>query len=137
MPEEPPQSSRSAAVGMIWAVIISVIAGFVLLTAITFAIPDQKGAQGQFTYITTYIWQTSMSTRWAEVLLFIVVMAQFYCLAACMTSGSRMLFAFSRDRAVPGPQRWRSISRHRVPVWSCVAVGAAAILLPLPTGGTH
>ena len=30
---------------MIWAVVVSVIAGFVLLTAITFAIPDQKAVQ--------------------------------------------------------------------------------------------
>jgi amino acid transporter len=118
---------------MIWAVVVSVIAGFILLTAITFAIPDQTAVQKQFTYITTYIWQTSMSTHWAEVLLFIVVMAQFYCLTACMTSGSRMLFAFSRDRAVPGHQVWRTISRRRVPVWSCAAVGAAAFLLLLPT----
>ena len=29
-----------------------------------------------------------------------------------------MLFAFSRDRAVPGPPVWRKVSRHRVPVWS-------------------
>ena len=43
--------------------------------------------QAQFTYITTYIWQTSMGTHWAEVLLFIVVCAQFFCLTACVTSG--------------------------------------------------
>ena len=133
MAEETHKASRSAAVGMIWAVIVSVIAGFILLTAITFAIPDQTAVQEQFTYITTYIWQTSMSTHWAEVLLFIVVMAQFYCLTACMTSGSRMLFAFSRDRATPGHQLWRTVSRHRVPVWSCLAVSTLGFLLLLPT----
>jgi amino acid transporter len=133
MAEETHQASRSAAVGMIWSVIISVIAGFVLLTAITFAIPDQTKVQEQFTYITTYIWQTSMSTHWAEVLLFIVVMAQLYCLIACQTSGSRMLFAFSRDRAVPAHQIWRTVSRHRVPVWSCLAVATLGFLLLLPT----
>ena len=133
MAEETHKASRSAAVGMVWAVVVSVIAGFVLLTAITFAIPNQQAVQEQFTYITTYIWQTSMSTHWAEVLLFIVVMAQFYCLTACMTSGSRMLFAFSRDRATPGHQLWRTVSRHRVPVWSCLAVGALGFLLLLPT----
>jgi len=133
MAEETHKASRSAAVGMLWSVIISVIAGFVLLTAITFAIPDQKAVQEQFTYITTYIWQASMSTHWAEVLLFIVVMAQFYCLTACQTSGSRMLFAFSRDRATPGHTLWRTVSRHRVPVWSACAIGVAAFLLLLPT----
>jgi amino acid transporter len=131
--EETHKASRSSAVGMVWSVVVSVIAGFVLLTAITFAIPDQKAVQGEFTYITTYIWQNSMSTHWAEVLLFIVVLAQFYCLTACVTSGSRMLFAFSRDRAVPGHQLWRKVSRHRVPVWSVFAVGAMGFLLLVPT----
>ena len=32
------------------------------------------------------------------------VVAQFFCLTASVTSASRMMFAFSRDRAVPGPQ---------------------------------
>jgi hypothetical protein len=44
-----------------------------------------------------------------------------------------MLFAFSRDRAVPGHRAWRKISRHRVPVWSVAAVGVAGFLLMLPT----
>src|SRR5262249_8428728 len=120
-------------VGMIWSVIVSVIAGFILLAAITFAIPDQTKVQEQFTYITTYIWETSMSRTWADVLLFIVVMAQFYCLIACLTSGSRMLFAFWRDRATPGHSLWRKVSAHRVPVWACFAVGLGGFLLLLPT----
>ena len=133
MSEETHKASRSAAVGMIWAVIASVIAGFILLLAITFAIPSQTGVQGQFTYITTYIWQTSMGTRWAEVLLFIVVCAQFFCLTACITSGSRMLFAFSRDRAVPGHGWWRWVSRYRVPVIAAAGTTLVAFLLLTPT----
>jgi hypothetical protein len=44
-----------------------------------------------------------------------------------------MLFAFSRDRAVPGHQAWRSLSRYRVPVWAVVAVSVLGFLLLLPT----
>ena len=40
MAEETHEASRMAAVGMVSAVIVSVIAGFILLVAITFAIPD-------------------------------------------------------------------------------------------------
>jgi amino acid transporter len=133
MAEETHAASRGAATGMIWSVIVSVVAGFILLTAVTFAIPDQKAVQSHYGDIVTWIWQTSMSTHWAEVLLFIIVVAQFYCLTACITSGSRMLFAFSRDRAVPGHQWWRTVSRHRVPVISSFAVGALGFLLLLPT----
>src|SRR5262249_50472850 len=99
----------------------------------TFAIPDKQGVQSHFGDIVTWIWQTSMSTHWAEFLLFIIVVAQFYCLTACITSGSRMLFAFSRDRAVPGHQAWRKVSRHRVPVMATFAVGTLGFLLLLPT----
>jgi len=131
--EETHKASRSAATGMIWSVVISVVFGFILLLAIVLAIPDTTKVQEQFTYITTWIWENSMSRTWADVLLFIVVVAQFFCLIACITSGSRMLFAFSRDRATPGHQLWRNVSRHRVPVWAAVAVGFCGFLLLLPT----
>ena len=134
MSEETHAASRSAATGILWSVVVSVIAGFILLVAITFAIPNKTEVQTQFTYITTYIWETSMSRHWAETLLFIVVAAQFYCLTACVTSGSRMLFAFSRDRAVPGHQAWRKVSRHRVPVLLGRGRGGRSrFLLMLPT----
>ena len=46
MSEETHKASRSAAVGMLWSVIVSVIAGFILLVAITFAIPSQTRRAG-------------------------------------------------------------------------------------------
>jgi amino acid transporter len=133
MSEETHNASRGAALGIIYSVVVSVIAGFILLVAVTFAIPDTKGALAAGANVVTYVWETSMGRTWAEFLLFIIVVAQFYCLTACVTSGSRMLFAFSRDRAVPGHQLWRKVSRHRVPVWSVGAVATAGFLLLLPT----
>ncbi|HUK45812.1 MAG TPA: amino acid permease [Gaiellaceae bacterium] len=133
MAEETHKASRGAATGMLWSVVVSVIAGFILLTAVTFAIPNQTEVQSHYGDIVTWIWQTSMSTHWAEFLLFIIVIAQFYCLTACITSGSRMMFAFSRDRAMPGHQAWRTVSRHRVPVWAAIAVGFFGFLLLVPT----
>ena len=48
-----------------------------------------------------------MSEGWAEFLLLIAVVAQLFCTIASVTSASRMMFAFSRDGAVPGHQLWR------------------------------
>ena len=56
-----------------------------------------------------------MSQTWSEALLFICCVAQFFCLTASVTSASRMMFAFSRDRAVPGHKLWRKVGRNRVP----------------------
>jgi amino acid transporter len=132
MAEETRRASRSAAVGMIMAVVVSVIAGFVLLLAMTFAIPSRAGARSHFGDIAAYIWSNALSTRWAEALLLITVCAQFFCLVACMTASSRLLFAFSRDGAVPGHRLWRKVSRHRVPVPAVLAVGAASFLILVP-----
>ncbi len=134
MSEETRKASRAAALGVVMSVVMSVIFGFILLVAVTFAIPDVQGTISAGAFDITYIWQNAMSTRWAEFLLFIVCCAQFYCGTASVTAASRMMFAFSRDGAVPGRDLWRRISvRNRVPVY---AVGAIAVLswaLMLPT----
>ena len=107
MSEETHQASRMAAVGMYMSVVVSVVFGWVLLLAVTFAVPDTQGTLDAVGGAVTYIWTTSMSKTWAEILLFICCVAQMFCLTASVTSASRMMFAFSRDRALPGHQLWR------------------------------
>jgi amino acid transporter len=133
MAEETGQASRMAAIGMVMSVVVSVVFGFLLLVAVTFAIPDTQGVIDAGGYAVTYIWETSMSRRWAEFLLFIAVVAQMFCLTASVTSASRMMYAFSRDRAVPGHRLWRRISRERVPLYAVIAIGVLAWALMLPT----
>jgi amino acid transporter len=133
MSEETRQASIGAAWGMVMSVVVSVIFGFILLVAVTFAVPNDNDALAQGAYIVTYIWQTSMSTHWAEVLLFIAVVAQCFCTIASTTSASRMMFAFSRDGAVPGHQLWKRVSKgDRIPVYTVWAVAVLAFLTPLP-----
>jgi len=133
--EETNKASRGAAVGMWTSVFVSVVFGFVLLVAVTFAIPSTDEALktvNALLPIVPWIWVTSMSQRWAEFLLFICVVAQFFCVTASVTSASRMMFAFSRDRAVPGHQLWRRVARNRVPVYSVVGVSLFAAILMIP-----
>jgi amino acid transporter len=133
MSEETHRASRGAAWGMVMSVVVSVIFGFVLLVAVTFVVPNDKAAAAAGAYIVTYIWQASMSTRWAEFLLFIAVVAQCFCTIASTTSASRMMFAFSRDGAVPGHQLWKRVSkRDRIPVYTVWAICVLAFLTPLP-----
>jgi hypothetical protein len=44
-----------------------------------------------------------------------------------------MMFAFSRDRAVPGSALWRKVARNRVPVNAVVAIGVLAWLIMVPS----
>ncbi len=132
MAEETHKASRMAAVGMYMSVVVSVIFGFVLLVAVTFAIPSTSGALTNIGTLVPWIWKTSMSQNWSDALLFICVVAQFFCLTASTTSASRMMFAFSRDGAVPGHSLWRRVSRHRVPVYAVFAIGVLSGLLMVP-----
>ena len=133
MSEETRQASRSAAIGMVMSVVASVFFGFILLVAITFAVPDVQGTLDAGADAVVYIWTESMGNAWAEFLLFIAVVAQFFCGTASVTSASRMMFAFSRDRAVPGSRIWRKVARNRVPVNAVIAIGVLAWLIMVPS----
>jgi amino acid transporter len=133
MSEETNQASRMAAIGMVMSVVVSVVFGFLLLLAVTFAIPDTQGVIDAGGYAVTYIWETSMSANWAKFLLAIAVIAQMFCLTASVTSASRMMYAFSRDGAVPGHRIWRRISSERVPLYAVIAIGILSWLLMVPT----
>jgi amino acid transporter len=65
-------------------------------------------------------------------MLFITVVAQFYCGMSSITSASRMMFAFSRDRGVPGHQLWRRLNKERVPYMAAIAIAVLAFLCAFP-----
>jgi amino acid transporter len=134
--EETNQASRMAATGMWTSVFASVVFGWILLLAVTFAIPgtteDALVQVNNLVPIVPWIWESSMGQNWAEFLLFICVVAQFFCVTASTTSASRMLFAFSRDGAVPGHQLWRRVAPNRVPRWSVFAIIFMSAVLMVP-----
>jgi amino acid transporter len=125
-----------AATGMWTSVFVSVVFGWILLLAVTFAIPgttEETLVQvNNLVPIVPWIWEASMGQNWAEFLLFICVVAQFFCVTASTTSASRMLFAFSRDGAVPGHQLWRRVAPNRVPRWSVFAIVFMSGVLMVP-----
>jgi amino acid transporter len=129
--EETRDASRSAAVGMYTSVVASVFFGFILLVAVTRALPAEIAAIDL--YIIPTSWVAAMGQSWGTFILFICCVAQMFCLTASVTSASRMLFAFSRDRAVPGHQLWRRVARNRIPSYAVVAICVAAGALMLPT----
>jgi amino acid transporter len=74
----------------------------------------------------------SLGSGGAKFVLFICVGAQFYCGMSSITSASRMMYAFSRDRAVPGHQLWRRLNRERVPYMAAIAIAVLAFLCAFP-----
>jgi len=133
MSEETRQASRTAAIGMIMSVVVSVIFGFILLVAITFAATDVENTTSAGAAALFYIWTTALPKFWAILILLIAAVAQLFCGVASVTAASRMMFAFSRDRAVPFSATWRKVAKNRVPVNAVIAIVVLSWLLMVPT----
>ncbi|MGW0212192.1 amino acid permease, partial [Streptomyces sp. NPDC003233] len=132
--EETSQASVSAARGIVRSIWASWIAGFVLLAGLTFAIQDYDATRNTATGVPpAQILLDGLGTGGASALLLVVIVAQLFCGNAEVAAASRMVFAFSRDGALPGSQLWRKVSgRTQTPVaavWLSVVV-AGVLALP-------
>ena len=113
--EETQGASNSAARGLWQSIFYSAVGGWILLLSFLFAVQDPEGVTKGGGGVAV-IFTQALSSSWAGTVLLIATVGQFFCSMACMTSSSRMLFAFSRDGAVPGSQYWSKLSAKRVPV---------------------
>jgi amino acid permease (GABA permease) len=137
MSEETHNADLAAPRGIVSSIVVSLIAGWILILAITSVIPTNDATYtataGTLTAPVT-IWENALSRLGAELLLLIAVIAQAFCGMASVTANSRMLFAFSRDGAVPGHKYWHRINpRTRTPtnsIWFCVVF---AFILAIPS----
>jgi len=134
--EETASASMSAAKGIWQSIFYSVLGGYILLLCVVFAIPNAKdgspdnagvGAGG-----VAYIFTQSMGNHWAAFVLFISASAQVFCATSCMTSASRMTFAFSRDGAMPGSKRWQALTAKRVPANAVLLVAIVSAIVTAP-----
>jgi amino acid transporter len=129
--EETKSAANAAAKGIWQSIFYSAIGGWVLLLSFLFAVQDADGVSKGGGAVVT-IFTQAMSSRWVALILFISTAGQFFCTTACQTSASRMLFAFSRDRAVPGHQLWSSLSSKRVPANGVMVTAVFAAIITLP-----
>ncbi|MFC6704751.1 amino acid permease [Flexivirga alba] len=133
--EETQSASHGAAKGIWKSIAYSALGGYILLLAVTFAIPNVKGAPdnaGVGAGGVAYIFTSALGNTKGGLVLFISAAAQVFCATSCMTSASRMLYAFSRDRAVPGSKHWSQLSRTRVPAKGVGLVTAVSVIVTLP-----
>ncbi|MGN6131851.1 MAG: amino acid permease [Nocardioidaceae bacterium] len=134
--EETHAASNAAAKGIWQSIFYSVIGGYILLLAVVFAVPN--GADGQPDNAgvgaggVAYIFTHALGTNLATLVLFISAAGQFFCAVSCMTSASRMTFAFSRDGAIPGSALWSKVTASRVPANAVLGVAVVSMLVTLP-----
>ena len=133
--EETQGAAKTAARGIWQSIFYSAVGGYVLLLAVTFAIPKVDGVPDYGSIPVggvQYIFATSLGDNWAGLLLFIASCAQLFCATACLTSTSRMMFAFSRDRAVPGSHLWSKVNASRTPANAVIVAAVVGGIITLP-----
>ncbi|OKH99169.1 amino acid permease [Streptomyces sp. CB02923] len=133
--EETSRASVAAARGIVRSVAVSWIAGGILLAALLFAVQDYAATLAGPTGVpVAQIFLDALGVATAKALLLVIIVAQFLCGYTVTAAASRMIYAFSRDGALPGSARWRQVSRRTaVPanaVWLAVIV---AFVLALPS----
>ncbi|MDX7951373.1 amino acid permease [Lichenihabitans sp. Uapishka_5] len=119
--------------GMLHAVLWSVVFGFVMAASFILASPDlaataKDGANAWFNLFNGLPAPTVLKS----VLAIGIVVANYICGLAALTSTSRMIFAFARDGGLPASGLWKTVSptwRTPVPaIWLAAVLSIAATL---------
>jgi amino acid transporter len=107
------------------------VIGWFVLLAITFAATDVE-AVNEGAGSSLAIFGSSLDS-WAEKAVVVIsTLGQLFCGMACVTSGSRMTFAFSRDNGLPFSRLLRRVDDKGVPKYAVIFVCLAALIITLP-----
>lgn len=111
MSEEVQHASVVVPNSIMTSMFLNGVFGFAIIIAFAYATLDVNAAlespPGQASFASLYIYQQGTgSTAGTLVLGAIAVFMQFWSNTANMASASRMLWAFCRDKAVPGWSFW-------------------------------
>ena len=132
MTEETHSAARSGPRGIVMSIVVSLFAGWVLLIGVTFAI--QNYAKESLAYVApAQIFIDAVGKTGGELLLLVAIGAQLFCGMSSVTANSRMIYAFSRDGALPGSAFWHRVNkRTRTPTNAIWLAAAGALILGLP-----
>ena len=132
--EETQDAAVSGPRGIVMSIVVSLVAGWILLLGVTFAIQNYNAELASSTGVPpAQIFIDSIGWRGGLFLLLIVIGAQFFCGMSSVTSNSRMIYAFSRDGALPASNFWHRVNkRTRTPTNSIWLAAVGALILGLP-----
>jgi amino acid transporter len=129
--EETRDAQRSVPKGMLTSVFWSGLFGWFLVVSILLAMPSlDDGAKQGFSVFSYVLGASTMPNFVKEIIAVGIVLSNFLCALAGMTSLSRMMYAFARDGGIPGASRWlRQISpKYRTP-GAAIALGALLCII--------
>lgn len=129
--EETHGAAEGAAKGIWRSIFYSAIGGWILLLAFLFAVQDPEAVSAGGGGVQV-IFDQALTPVMSGTVLMVATIGQLFCTTACLTSASRMLFAFSRDGAVPGAKYWSRLNKSKTPVFAVIAVAVTGFILTLP-----
>jgi amino acid transporter len=135
MSEETHDAATSAPRGIVFSVVVSGIMGFILLVAMNYGINPDGGYDRALAELVppAQIWIEAVGQTGGLLILLLVIGAQFFCGMSSVTANSRMIYAFSRDGAIPGSAFWHRINpRTRTPTNSIWFAAVGAFILGIP-----
>jgi amino acid transporter len=134
--EETEEPRKVVPKAMIRATAASGIIGFGFLIALTVAIPNITAISNSATPVTA-IMRAQLGSVFERFFLVFVVVSLFANALIVMLSGSRMVYAMSRDQRFPGHQLFSRVSdRWKTPVWSTVLMFVGLLVIVIAVGGS-
>ena len=129
--EETKNARTAVPRGMVHSVFWSLLFGFFLASSFILAMPDTTaGAKDGFNSFFNLYNNLPMPFALKALLAIGIVVANYICALAGMTSTSRMIYAFARDGGLPASALWSRIDpKYRTPVpaiWLTAALSAGA-----------
>ncbi|HWM98747.1 MAG TPA: amino acid permease, partial [Streptosporangiaceae bacterium] len=132
MTEETHQAATAGPRGIVMSIVVSLFAGWILLIGLTFAIQHYTTEVGALVP-PAQIFVDAVGSTGGKLLLLIVIGAQLFCGMSSVTANSRMIYAFSRDGALPASSFWHRVNpRTRTPTNAIWLAAAGALILGLP-----
>ncbi|HEX9622794.1 MAG TPA: amino acid permease, partial [Streptosporangiaceae bacterium] len=134
MTEETHDAARSGPRGIVMSIVVSLFAGWILLIGLTFAIQNYAKEVASATGVPpAQIFIDAAGVTVGKLLLLVVIGAQLFCGMSSVTANSRMIYAFSRDGALPASEFWHRVNkRTRTPTNAIWLAAAGAFILGLP-----
>jgi amino acid transporter len=137
--EETRDARNTVHKGMLHSVFWSLVFGFILILAMVMAIPDTtaSAASGWSSFNNLFI-AAILPSFIGKLMLVGVIISNFLCALAAVTSTSRMIYAFARDGGLPASKLLASVSpTYRTPtaaIWATVIVTSILTAITTPLG---
>jgi amino acid transporter len=127
--EETVDPRRRAPWGMVMAVAVSSVVGYLLLIALTLSIRNIYVTLNSDTPAVITILVGALGERAGSLFSALAAMAMWFCGLSAVTWSSRVIWAFARDEGLPASGLWKRVShKHSTPVYAIWLCAIAAFL---------